>query len=450
MRAPLLKNIYISTMRIEKSLFYQRILFIAFWIRAVWGFFASDFFMVMKTVEPAVYLAFDAVIVALGLATMSRKRDIIYAAVFIGITYFTTCVSNKLSLMFYLNGLRDFIAYLFLIPIANYFLDEPNRRERFIECFDRQMFIFLVIQVPCVLFQFFMYGAGDMGGGSLGHWNSGFITTMIFAISFYLMKKRIDPERYVTSLWENKVLILLLLPTQFNETKISFIYFIMYFVLLLPMNRKLFMRLVLAIPAIGFLLWGVSVGYVISTGGTMGDTMSMDYYTEMYLMDSSGASEAYAQSLIEEDTGEQEDVPRFTKIILLGDVNQEHPGHIMTGFGVGQFKGGTVAESSKFFKEYEWLLIGTIPYIFHVLIQIGIIGVVLMIAYFYNLFGAPHSGMKRDYNVQFFFFLLFVMLMFYNDTIRSAFMMLPITIIILESWKEKSDDDIIPETTATL
>ncbi len=428
-------------MRIEKSLFYQRVLFIAFWIRAVWGFFASDFFTVMKAAEPVVFLAFDAVIVALGLVTMSRKRDIIYALVFIGVTYFTTCVLNGLGIIFYLNGLRDFIPYLFLIPIANYFISDPERKERFVEDFDRQLFWFLVIQVPCVLFQFFMYGAGDMGGGSLGHWNSGIITTMIFAISFYLMKKRMDPERYLASLWENKILIILLLPTQFNETKISFIFLMMYFLLLMPLNRKLFIRLVMAIPAIGIVMWIAAEAYVISTGGSMGDTMSMDYYTEMYMYDDTGASEAYAQSLMEEDNGEQEDVPRFTKIVLLGDVNQEHPGHILDGFGVGQFKGGTIAKSSKFFEEYEWLLIGTIPYIFHVLIQLGVIGIVLMVYYFYNLFSAPHKGMKRDYNIQFFFFVTFVMIMFYNDTIRNVFMMLPITIIMLESWKE--NDNII-------
>ena len=428
-------------MRIEKSLFYQRILFMAFWIRAVWGFFASDFFLVMKTVEPAVYLAFDAVIVALGLATMSRKRDIIYAVLFVAVTYMTTCVYNGLSLLFYLNGLRDFITYLFLIPIFNYFLSEQERRERFVADFDRQLFWFLVIQVPCVLFQFFMYGAGDMGGGPLGHWNSGVISTLIFAISFYLMKKRMDPERYVDSLWENKILILLLLPTQFNETKISFIYMVMYFMLLMPLNRKLFMRLVFAIPVLGLLFWVAAVGYVMSTGGQMGDTFSIDYYTESYLYDGSGASEAYAQWLIDEDSDEQEDVPRVTKLVLLGDVDKEHPGHLLTGFGVGQFKGGTMIDSTNFFKEYEWLLIGSIPYCFHVWIQAGLIGIILMLVYFFNLFSAPHKGMKRDYNTQFYFVALFTMLLLYNDSVRNVFMMIPITYIIMESWSEKTEDD---------
>lgn len=430
-------------MRIEKSLFYQRLLFIAFWIRGVWCFFSSDLVPLAMTLQTVVFLFFDAVLVALGIVMMSRKRDMLYAAAFVVLGYISTCFVNNLSLVFYLNGLRDFIPYLFIIPIIRYFFSNPERKERFVQDFDKQLFGFLVVQVPATIFQFCYYGAGDWVGGTLGFGYSGVLSTLIFAISFYLMKKRIDPDRYLSSLWENKVLILLLIPTQLNETKISFIFILMYFLLLMPMNRKLFMRMVIAIPVMCIMMYGLALAYVVSTGNNASDIFSLEFYYEMYLYDGSGDSEAYAQALMDEDSDIQEDVPRFSKLMLLDDVHHDHPGHGFWGFGVGHYKGGTVTEYSQFYKEYEWLLVGSVPYIFHLWIQLGFIGVVLMIVFFWNLFASPQKGLKRDYGLQFFFILTFIMIMVYNDSIRSAIMMLPITYIIMASWKERtgSEDD---------
>lgn len=422
-------------MQIEKSLFYQRLLFIAFWIRATFYFVADEFFPILASLGPAMLLAFDATIVAIGVATMHHRRDIIFATVFVVVSAISTCYLNHLSISFYVNGLRDFLSYLFLIPIVKYFLEEPERRERFIEAFDRNMFWFLVVQVPCALYQFIVYGAGDLVGGSLGHWYSGVLSTMVFGISFYLIKKRMDPDNYLISLWKNKIYILLLIPTQLNETKISFIFILMYFLLLLPLNRKLFLRLLFAIPAMFLVMWGALAGYVVSNGGNVSEMFSMDYYMENYLYSADDASVAYAEALFDQDDDDYvEDVPRFSKLLYLSDLNEQYPGRILTGFGVGQFKGGTVFESSQFFKDNEWILVGTIPYIFHVIVQLGLVGVGLMVWFFWNLFSAPQSGMKRDYGIQLFFVMTFTLIMFYNDSVRQTCMMLPFVFIIMESW----------------
>ena len=428
-------------MQIEKSLFYQRVLFAAFWIRGMWSFFSDDVIPLMQSVQAVVFLLFDLVIMGLGIMLMTRKRDRIFALAFVVVTWLTSCIINGLTLAFYANGLREFIAYLFIIPIFNYFFSDPDRKARFVEAFDRQLFWFLLVQVPCVLFQFFLYRAGDMVGGSLGHWNSGVISTLIFAISFYLMKKRMDPNRYLASLWENKELILLLIPTQLNETKISFIYLVMYFLLLMPMNRTTFIRLLFAIPILGGLIWIAAVGYVVSTGGSMSDTFSVEYYAETYLYDQSGNSEAYAEALFDEGDDQGEDVPRFTKLMLLGDIDTENPGHRLTGFGVGHFKGGSVVDNSSFFKQYQWMMVGSIPYVFHVWIQLGVIGIVFMLLYFANLFNTHQPGQKRDYNIHFFFVLTFLMLLLYNDSFRQAIMCIPITYIIMLGWKDPEQTD---------
>lgn len=424
-------------MRIEKGVFYQRLLFTAFWIRVLWSFLADEILPIMHALTPIVHLAFDALILCMGIAVMGRKRDRVYAVVFVAVSCYITVVVNKLTLAFYANGLRDFFSYLFVIPIVNYFLSNPARKKAFVEGFDRQLYLFLLVQVPCVLYQFFLYGAGDMVGGSLGHWNSGVLTTMIFSISFYLMRKRLDPERYFMSLWQNKILILLLIPTQLNETKISFFYLLMYFLLLMPMNRKSFLRALAMIPALLIVIWLMGLAYVVSTGGDPGDMFSIEYYAETYLYDETGASEAYAEALFESGDDQRQDVPRFSKFMLLSDIHDENPGHVLTGFGLGQFKGGTLVENAKFYLKYQWMLDGTVPYAFHVWIQMGAAGIALMIWFFVNLFSAKQPGQRRDYNTHFFFVLIFIILMVYNDSIRFAYMCLPLAYIIMASWHDQ-------------
>ncbi|MGN1245792.1 MAG: hypothetical protein ACI4UN_04085, partial [Muribaculaceae bacterium] len=115
-------------MIIEKETFYRRALLTAFWIRGCWGFFASDFVPIMAHLESAAFLMCDVIIVALGVALMRKKMDWLYVLAFLAITYTITCGYNQLSLKFYVNGLRDFIPYMFVIPIFRYFLSEDDRR----------------------------------------------------------------------------------------------------------------------------------------------------------------------------------------------------------------------------------------------------------------------------------------------------------------------------------
>lgn len=437
-------------MIIEKETFYRRALLTAFWIRGCWGFFAWELVPFMLQLLPAVFLLIDLIVVTLGVMLMKRTRDRVFAIVFIAVTGYITCYYNGLSALFFLNGLRDFLGYIFMIPIFAYFLGDKERKARFMPVFDRHLFIFLIVQCPCMLFTFLMHGACDWGGGSLGNWNSGIITTLIFAVSFYLMQKRIDQENFWHSIWENKIYIILLFPTQLNETKVSFVYLLMYLVLLLPFNKRLFVRLLLAVPIVAFSLICALGAYVVSTGGSMKDILSIEYYTEMYLYDPSMDTVGYAEWLFDNDTGESDDIPRFTKFMLLSDLNEENPGHIMTGFGLGQFKGGTTIRNTDFYNKYEWMLIGTIPYAYHVYIQIGVIGLMLMFWFFFNLLSAPGEGFKRNYNVHAYIFLVYILLLMYNESIRDCFQCLVFTYLALASWKcadesEPVADDAMPQ-----
>ena len=117
-------------------------------------------------------------------------------------------------------------------------------------------------------------------------------------------------------------------------------------------------------------------------------------------------------------------------------MQDEEPGHTLTGWGVGHFKGGTLVPNSDFYQQNEWLLIGTIPYLFHMLVQMGWLGVALMAVFLgLLLFGRPVKGASRDYNLQFYVLALLLLIMVYQDFLRNALVCFFIFYVMAQSWK---------------
>ncbi len=420
---------------LHRSQLIKQVLLSALWIRLTWGFISEELIPPLADLSSYINLLFDAVIVILGLFTISDKRDLIIGAVTLGFTATVTLIFNGMDLLFYLNGMRDFIAYIFVLPILRYFMLNEQRWRDFSLSFDKALFIFLLVQVFCIVEQFIRYGSGDHVGGSLGNSHSGIISTLIYAASFYLMQKRVNPDNFLVSIADNIILILLLIPSFLNETKISFFFLAMYFIFLIPINRKIFIRLIFAVPAILLLLWGGATAYVVSTGGSMGDVFSIDYYIEGYLLAEDDENEKYAKWIIDNDSDEVTDIPRFTKFILLDEVFSENPGHRLTGYGVGHFKGGTIVADSDFFNDYKWLFSGTIPYAFHVIIQVGFIGLILTLAFFLWLILFPQlSGYKRNNNLQLYLFFSILLLYLYTDSLRNAYLAFIFAYFAIQAW----------------
>ena len=100
-------------------------------------------------------------------------------------------------------------------------------------------------------------------------------------------------------------------------------------------------------------------------------------------------------------------------------VLSESDGGILWGAGLGQFKGGTKIDPPKFAIQYEWLLAGSIPMAFFIMIQLGIIGLVwFLIFVFWNLnFG------KRTFEfamqLKLFLSAIIGIVLFYNDSFNS-------------------------------
>jgi len=279
----------------------------------------------------------------------------------------------------YLNGFRDFVGILLVMPTLRYFFNSSHAAE-FRQTFDRMLKIWLYLQAFCITWQFIRYGAGDMGGGTMGEGSSGLTSMLIYTVSFYLISTRWDAGRYWHSLWENRLYIFLLYPTFLNETKISMVIFLAYFILLVKFDRNLILRLVYIVPVGLVFFVGAFFAYLSATDQEPDDYFSSELYKEylygLDLEDLVDVAQKVQDGKIEVDQTAiwEADLPRFGKMALLIPVLHSCPGGILFGAGIGQFKGWTTDRKPPFATEYEWLLIGSRPMAFTMLVQIGLIG----------------------------------------------------------------------------
>lgn len=332
--------------------------------------------------------ACQMIVVVLGLWTLRSRADIALIVVAFAITYYSTCFHNGESIFVWLNGLRRLIPYLFFIPIVRWLWDDPERRKRFIRVFDRNIYIFLWVQFPCLSVQALVWGMGDYGGGSLGWYCSGTISQLIYLISFYLMVRAWRPERgYVGNLLDNWIYVVLLIPSFLNETKLSFILLPMYFVMLIPFDRNLPRTLLVVIPLLVATFGGASWWY-LSYVDRKGEVLQEDYF-DNYVMGDNMID--FAFDIMDSDVDTEDvmegDYARGIKFALLptllerGENNNE-----LWGYGIGQFKGGNFAEKTEFAKHYEWFLRGTQTEMFDIVVELGYLGAALLILYWVVVF----------------------------------------------------------------
>ncbi|MBR5029715.1 MAG: hypothetical protein IKX63_01240 [Muribaculaceae bacterium] len=403
-------------MKFEVRFLLQRLFFIGFWLATCTGF-VSDLFWGPYEVSPLTtisQLVVDVIVLFLAFCTVRKKIDIILIISLLTIAAISGFIVNDDSIVVWLNGIRYFFPVMFLPPILRYFWATEYRHDLFVKSLDKQLYIFLWLQVPTVLFQFFMYGAGDFVGGTMGGWFSGILSFSIYYTSFYLLNKRIDRNNILQPLYKNWIYIFLLFPTFLNETKISFGLIIAYFVLLLPIDRKYLIRLTFLTPLIVILVGIGSTFYFSTVTGSEKFELSQEFFENYLTADLNNIEGAveYAEKNYEETF----DIPRFAKLELVLMVFNEQPGHNLFGFGLSLYRHGKIVEAADFYNEYDWLMKGTSPQMMSSALQLGIIGSIWYIIFFISLFFIkPYPYIKRNYNMQVYFFLAFVILLFYAD-----------------------------------
>ncbi|MCM1354843.1 MAG: hypothetical protein NC212_00385 [Staphylococcus sp.] len=405
---------------LEKYNVFTGLFFGALWVLLCYGFVAEELMPPLLLCRSAVQMLCDIIFLILGVYSLRKRVDVIIVASFLMVAL-VSIILNQQGVVFSLNGLRDFFGLIFAVPICRLLL-RSRHREKFVASFDRQLLIFLFIQLFCVTWQFIKYGPGDHGGGSMGEGFSGIVSTLIYLISFYLISKRWTFGNYWRGLADNKLYIFLLFPTFLNETKISFIFLLAYFLLLLKVEKKTLGKLFLALPLIIIGMFVSGYVYLSVTGQTVEKVFSQDAMNRYMIGEDPDELIDLAQELQYgtydvEDLGGDIDIPRFTKIGIAPFAAETAKGGIWFGAGVGQFKGGTTLDASEFATEWNWLLYGSIPYLFFIFIQLGIVGTIWFFADIF-LIMSGRVVTTMGLNIKIFIWIIIILVLFYNDSLR--------------------------------
>ncbi|MBL7699182.1 MAG: hypothetical protein JNK79_13535 [Chitinophagaceae bacterium] len=344
------------------------------------------------------YVAFDGLIIFLGITSLGYLRGrlsmivlFILACIVVNLSY------SSNSFMYSMNGVREI---LILVAISLFFHkvfadDNEDIAEEYIEIFRKFAVFFLVAQIPVAYLQYHQHGPSDWVGGTFGNKGSGVLTLSIICLIFFA-------SDYVRNNTQRVLLYCCMLPLLLNETKVSFIFMPML-IMFLHFKPRLKNIAGAIIGAALFLF--VYTNYYGNTGGMEfeGDSVagmfSGDFLNE-YLMG---------------DIYSSDDIPRFTKIILGWNLCAENIRTLLFGMEYGIFKGGTVVESSQFAQSIQFLISGTRPYVFFLLMQGGL----LLIAGLFWLLFHVNEYFRRNNKFKMFLMLVFLIMLFYNDALRN-------------------------------
>ena len=390
------------------------------WLSLCWGFVQDELVPGLEHVRSFVFLFADFVFLVLGLYALRSRRDVYIVISFLLILLFSA-VLNRQGIVTIFNGSRDFIGLLLAAPVIRMLL-LSKYSERFERSFDRQLLVFLSLQTVCVTWQFFKYGPGDYVGGSMGEGASGTISVLIYFISFYLMIRRWDCElSYFMNIRKNFLLVFLLYPTFLNETKISLVLFVFYFILLVKIDRDIVLKAMKMFPIIIVLsIASVTVySYVVDTDA--GDVFTEDNMYNYFIGEDIDYLIDVAMKVqdqeIETDNVWAVDIPRISKLVLAPVILDDTGGKIWLGAGVGQFKGASVIGQTSFARKNNWFLQGSRPLLFFIIVQLGVIGLIWLLI---NLITIVQTGDRFTFawNIRLYLYLLIAMSMLYNDSFR--------------------------------
>ncbi|MCM1519893.1 MAG: hypothetical protein NC098_03830 [Lachnoclostridium sp.] len=430
---------------VEKYRVYSGIFFVTFWIVATYLFVFQMITPFMMPYASIVLLFTDSVWLIMGLLTMRNRGDILIMFAFIALAIAALFAYHDQTLFTLSNGLRAYFGLVFALPILRYFTSGENGA-RFMRSFDKALYVFLWIQVPCIAWQFLKYGAGDHVGGSLGDWSSGTISTLIYAISFYLITKKFDPQNYFSSLWENKKYIFLLLPTFFNETKISFIFLILYFILLMRINFGMVKRILLMSPIIVILFLGLGYIYLSVTDQKADEVLSEEFFQIYFIGEDFDTAIDIGIAVQDEgfdyegDWGAGYDLPRFTKIFVVHRILDESHISQWIGAGPGQFKGTQVIGKSKFARVNKWMLSGTRPWLFYIWVDTGYLGIILNIIVMLRMIAFRKNKLAYGVNIKLYITVMFLAMFVYSEFFNRFEFVLILAYILMRTYKTLPGD----------
>lgn len=433
---------------IEKYKLYYRTFLVLFWGAMCWGFVTEEILTPLVKGRNAFFLILDVVLFVLGICLLRTKKDLAVLLSFSGLAILSTIILNHLSPLTMLNGARDFLGLLFVFPILSFFLT-GERAAEFKQKIDRQLFIWMCIQAFCITWQFVKYGANDHGGGSMGYGASGMVSMLLYVTSYYLTIQNWDFNDYAASIKRNKWNLLLILPTFLNETKISFILLAIYILLLYRPTKASLIKMAYVVPVFIVIFSGIVTVYMNATNQDKDEVFSseylyeylmgedIDYYVDLAMRLQDGE---FDDSMTYPGTYWAMDIQRFAKIYLVIEPESKTGGGLVFGAGLGQFKGGTTLEATPFARKYKWLLQGTRPWVFMLLVQLGFMG----IAWFIWMIVINFRGIKNMNFAKKRTMLLIasclIIIFVYNDSLRYYYMCIGLFYPLLALRLFKADE----------
>lgn len=360
-----------------------------------------------------IYLILDVILLFtafLSFNLKNSKRLIFLILLFLLVFVFSFYVNrNELDFLFFMNGIRDFLPYL-LFPVIFFNLFQSSAHISFAKSMEIFLYIFLVLQIPASFIQFLAAGAGDEVGGTLGRGGSGMLTFTVYLSTYYLMIRDFDQKNFMKSLLRRSYLLIFWIPTFINETKISFLMIVLFFVLLAPLKLSSIFRVTLIAALIIPVILLFNNFYRQVAGKDFFSEIFKKEYLEEYLFGNSNV-----------DLSGNMDVPRLMKIQLA--LKLQKGDKFFFGNGLGQFKGGSVLSLTSFSTRFNWLLAGSVPMSFFVFVQTGLFGFLVFIMVWYNLFKKAWDNRSFVFarNMSLFCTISFIVILFYNDSLRSLF-----------------------------
>lgn len=416
-----------------------------FWLNGTYAFllqFGMNYAQFVARFGNPVTLLSEVTIIALGIVLMRKRSDIFLSSGFMLLTFIVTVIVNDGTVQQWFNGIRFYSGFLFIVPILRFLTDTPARHRYFIHLMDRSLYIFLWLQGPAMIWQLIYYGGWDYGGGTYGVMYSGQISTIIFVISFYLMLKRWDPElNYGKNVKKNWILVFLLYPSFLNETKITFIFLILYFLLLVPIDRK-FIKNILIVTPITIAFIGISFWIYTQIYGTQENNMdifSTEYFE--YYMFGDDVMLDVIEMAFENSNDFEYDMQRGIKFAALPMVMDRQPSSWIYGYGIGQIKGSSIENPTPFYREYTWLVDGTFMSIALLLIESGILGIIWMVLFLIGLFRGKSDKLSRNKQLTVFMVILTIMMLSYNTSLSMIQFYIPFFYIAFftSHWNMVSD-----------
>jgi len=366
--------------------------------------FLAGLFGLNGSILSLMALVIDIIIFYLGFSALILKKFNYYILLIIILISLFTFLTHKYSLISHLNGLREFLDIVLLFSFYQN-LAVSRFRFFFIKRMTFFFICFLIIQIPIAFYQFLKFGAGDYVVGSLGMGSSGILSLIIILIVYFMIKMHLNGMKFVAYSY-----LIFLFPIFVNETKISFI--LLPIMLLLLSNVKRISTIIFSI-AISVFVFFLFNNFYSNQGRKVDDPFHHIFsneYLEKYLLGPEVT--ANKDAVI--------DIPRFTKIVIAMQLLGKDELEAFYGMEYGAFKGGTIMNKSSFSREYDWLLKGSRPYLFYLLITGGWLLFFVIFFYFYIQL-CTGFGKLCDKRLAILCGIILIIVMFYNDSPRQQF-----------------------------